>query len=57
MRIPCEERNVSKNPKYRQELIEKSNDDKLPTVIINEIVIVKPGEDKLRATVNFERHR
>lgn len=57
MKVEYEERNVSESMKYRQELVKKSNDDKLPTVVVNDQVLVKPGEDKLRATINFERHR
>jgi glutaredoxin len=57
MKVEYEERNVSESMKFRQELLKKSNDDKLPTVVVNEQVLVKPGEDKLRAIINFERHR
>jgi glutaredoxin len=57
MKVPFEERNVSESIKHRQDLLKRSNDDKLPTVVINDQVLVKPGEDKLRAMINFEKHR
>ena len=56
MNIKFEERNVSESLKWRQQLLKDTNDDKLPTVIVNGNVLVKPGEDKLRPTVNYELH-
>jgi glutaredoxin len=56
MNVKFEERNVSESIKWRQQLLKETNDDKLPTVVVNGNVLVKPGEDKLRATVNFELH-
>lgn len=56
LKVPFTEKNVSTNAKYRDELVKKTQEDKLPTVIINESVLIKPGEDKLRATINYERH-
>jgi glutaredoxin len=57
LKVPYDERNVSESIKYRQDLLKRTKEDKLPTLIINEQVLVKPGEDKLRATLNFEKHR
>jgi glutaredoxin 3 len=58
MKVIYAERNVSGDARTRKELVEKTKDDKLPTLIINDtIVLVKPGEDKLRATLNYELHR
>ena len=56
MKVEYDERNISVT-KYREELVKRSNDDKLPTIIVNDTVLVKPGEDKLRATINYEKHR
>ena len=57
MKIEFEERNVTEHPRFAKELRDRTRDNKLPTVIINKSVLVKPGEDKLRATVNYELHR
>lgn len=57
MNVKFEERNVSESLKWRQQLLKDANDDKLPTVVVNGNVLIKPGEDKLRATINFEQHR
>ncbi len=57
MKIPFEERNVTENVRWHKELIERTSDDKLPTVLLNGEILVKPGEDKLRATINYEMYR
>jgi glutaredoxin 3 len=57
MGVEYEERNVSMSIKHRNDLVKRTNDTKLPTVLINKELLVKPGEDKLRATINYERHR
>jgi glutaredoxin 3 len=56
MKIPFTEKNVSTSIKFREEMVKRSKDDKLPTLVINNTVLVKPGEDKLRATINYEKH-
>jgi thioredoxin reductase (NADPH) len=56
--VPYEEKNISTSTDLHRELIERTKDDKLPTIIINDdVLLIKPGEDKLRATINYERYR
>jgi glutaredoxin len=57
LKVPFEERNVMKEMKWRRALIELTGDDRLPTIILNDTVLIKPGEGKLRATINYERYR
>jgi len=57
MKIVYEERNVSTSMKHRTDLLKKTGDTKLPTILLNKEILVKPGEDKLRASVNYELHR
>lgn len=57
MKIPFTEKNASTSKKNYLELLKKSEDNKLPTIIVNKTVLIKPGEDKLRATINYEQHR
>jgi glutaredoxin 3 len=54
MKVPYEERNITGNIKHHKELLRISKDDKLPTIVVNKEILVKPGEDKLRAMLNFE---
>jgi glutaredoxin len=55
--VKYEERNVSTSMKHRADLMKKTPDAKLPTILLNKEILVKPGEDKLRASVNYEMHR
>jgi glutaredoxin len=57
LKVAYEERNVSQSVKFRAELQKKAPEGKLPTIIVNKEILVKPGEDKLRATINYEQHR
>jgi len=36
-------------------LRELTGGDKVPTILVNKTLLVKPGEDKLRATITYER--
>jgi glutaredoxin 3 len=56
MKVPFTEKNVSTSVKFRDELLKRTKEEKLPALVINDTVLIKPGEDKLRATINYEKH-
>jgi glutaredoxin len=52
MGFPFEERNVAML-QYNRQLLEKAGAIKTPTIIIGHELLVKPGEEKLRATIKL----